>query len=275
MTIANAVYREGVAFSPDGAMYVTPTGTASITGGTLTGTNVPYVLASSSLPLIGLSTGSVAANGAISAITALPVAYPHAFCYFPANALATAIAAGWYYCTFSTTTAGTAFLNSWTPGTAPPTVPSSPTAVVDGKGAFTGDTTEQGLIVPVAANAMGPNGRLIVTVRSTYTNSAGTKTFRVRFSGAAGTIHMNTGGLTTTVANVIEGWIANDGTTGTQFSNNVQFLAPNVVAQAASTNTSSVDTTAAGNDLRITAQRNTATDNAVIESIRVQLQYGS
>jgi hypothetical protein len=34
VTIANAVYREGVAFSPDGAMYVTPTGTASITGGT-------------------------------------------------------------------------------------------------------------------------------------------------------------------------------------------------------------------------------------------------
>lgn len=34
MAIAGANYREGIAYSPDGAMYVTPTGNASITGGT-------------------------------------------------------------------------------------------------------------------------------------------------------------------------------------------------------------------------------------------------
>src|SRR5690349_7786608 len=116
-----------------GSVGYDPTAVA-ITGGT----GIPILLATGGIPLIGLSSGSVAANGAISAITALPAVYPSAYCYFPANALATSIAAGWYYCTFSTTTAGVAFLDPYTSGI--PTIPTSPTAVTDGRGAFTGHT---------------------------------------------------------------------------------------------------------------------------------------
>jgi hypothetical protein len=229
-------------------------------------------LAHSSIPLIGLSSGSVSAAGAISAITALPLAYPHAFCYFPANILATSIAAGWHYCTFSTTTAGTAYLNTWTPGTAPPTVPSSPTAVTDGKGAYTGDTTEQGLIIPIAAGALGPNGMLEVFCRVAYTNSAGTKTVRYRFSGAAGTIFFSSA-PTTTVAHETTVFVGNSGATATQSGSGRSFLAPATLAVGSSV-LGTVDTTAA-TDFRITEQRNTATDNTVIELVRIKLAYGA
>lgn len=244
----------------------------AITGGSITGTNVPYYLAKSSIPLIGLSTGSVAANGAISGITALPAAYPHAFCYFPANTLATVSAAGWYYCTFSTTTAGTAFLNSWTPGTAPPTVPTSPTAVTDGKGAFTGVTTEQGVIIPVAANAIGPNGLLEVWVRIGNNNSAGTKTLRCRLGGAAGTAYLAPS-LTTTTTTEYLVVMGNAGVAGAQ-NGSVTGTVGTGTASASSITTSAVDTTAA-TDVRLTFTRNTATDNAVIEQYFVRLSYGA
>lgn len=247
-------------------------GNVSFTGGTITGTNVPYVLSQSAIPFVGLSSGSVAADGSISGITALPRAYANAYCYFPANALATTIAAGWYYCTFSTTTAGTAFLNSWTPGTAPPTVPSSPTAVTDGKGAFTGVTTEQGVILPVSANAIGPNGLLEVWVRSGHTNSAGTKQLRVRFGGAAGTAYLAPAFSTTTSGEFLV-FIGNDGTTGAQ-QGSVTGTISTGTASASAITTSAVDTTAA-TDVRITHTRNTATDNAVIEQYFVRLSYGA
>lgn len=167
-----------------GSAGVGPPNNVSITGGTITGTNVPYVLAKSAIPIISLSSGSVAANGVISAITALPVTYPRAYCYFPANILATVKAAGFYYCTFSTTTAGIAFLDTLT--TWPPTIPASPTAVSDGKGAFTGDTGEEflpGITIP----ALMANSQLRLDGSVTVTNNANAKTLRLRISGQGGT----------------------------------------------------------------------------------------
>ena len=274
MTIAGATYREGVAYSPDGAMYVTPTGTASITAGTITGTPVPYSVGTSSIPIIGLSSGSVSAAGAISAITALPLAYPHAFCYFPANILATVKAAGFYYCTFSTTTAGTAFLDSWT-GTSPPTIPSSPTPVTDGKGAFTGDTTEQGVILPIAAGALGPNGMIRGFVHTANNNSAGTKTLRLRFSGASGQDYLGNSQTTNTVS----AWdfvVANDGVANTKQIGRARGIvgASTAASTSDALSTGAVDTTAA-TDFRITLQRNTATDNAIIQAYQVLVSYGA
>src|SRR4051812_35901061 len=104
------------------------------------GTGVPIILSAGGIPFIALSSGSVAANGAISAISGLNAIYPNAYCWFPANIVATVAAAGWRYCTFSSTTAGVAFLDTYTSGKA--TIPASPTAVTDGKGAFTGEIAE-------------------------------------------------------------------------------------------------------------------------------------
>src|SRR5688500_6060251 len=54
----------------------------------------------------------------------------------------------------------------------------------------TGNTTETTLAtVTVPANAIGANGRLRVTSLWSHTNSANSKTLRVRFGGAAGTIY--------------------------------------------------------------------------------------
>jgi hypothetical protein len=162
-------------------------------GGTIGGTTfsatypnsgVETVLYMGGVPFIGLSSGSVAANGVISAITALPAIYPDAYCYFPANALATAIAAGWYYCTFSTTTAGVAFLNTYTSGAA--TIPASPTAVSDGKGAFLGDTAEE-FGPTITVPPLGVGSSVTYQVACTATNNPNAKTLRIRQSGSGGT----------------------------------------------------------------------------------------
>lgn len=159
---------------------------AAITGGTISGaTGVPIVLNAGGIPFISLSSGSVSAVGAISAITALPRIYPDAYCYFPANALATSIAAGWRYCTFSSTTVGVAFLDSYTSGK--PTIPASPTAVTDGKGAFTGDTGEEfGLTLTVPI--LTATASIRYTVMFEATNNADVKTANTRLSGNSGTI---------------------------------------------------------------------------------------
>jgi hypothetical protein len=132
----------GIACTPDGAVYVEPTGTAAITGGTAddvtlarpTITGVPIgvakVVAASAIPFIHLSSASVTAGGAVTGITAVPLVYANAYCYFPANALATSIVAGWHYCVFSSTTACTAYLNTSTSGL--PTIPAAPHCAMGG-----------------------------------------------------------------------------------------------------------------------------------------------
>jgi len=55
----------------------------------------------------------------------------------------------------------------------------------------TGTTTETTLAtVTIPAGAMGPNGRVRITTFWTYTNSANTKTLRVRFGGASGASYL-------------------------------------------------------------------------------------
>lgn len=264
---ATAVYVGGIACTPDGAVYVEPTGSASITGGTITGTNVPYVLGRSNIPFIGLSSGSVAANGAISAITALPIAYPAAYCYFPANILATTIAAGWYYCTFSTTTAGVAYLDTYTSGT--PAIPASPTPVTDGKGAFTGDTGEEfGPTFTLPAGALGVSGGLRIMQQNLETSNANVKTARVRFSGTGGTV-MLAHALASTAAAGLVGNIVNTGSVSAQISTCNGFNGGGTVTSSV---TSAVNT-AAQTTLVFSLQRATATDNLILGSCLVEVFF--
>lgn len=219
---------------------------------------VSYPLSVGGIPLIGLSSGSVSSTGVISGITALPLAYPSAFCYFPANILATTIAAGWYYCTFSTTTAGIAFLNTYTSGT--PTSPASPTAVTDGKGAFTGVITEIfGHTITVPANAMGANGAIRVVVSAAANNNADGKTLSLRFSGNAGPQL-----IIQSVASQPQAGgtflISNTGATNAQLSSAPSFCGT-VPTTASALGTA--DTTAA-TTVVLSTQRATATDNLII-----------
>jgi len=139
--------------------------------------NGSTVLAQSSMPFVSLSSGSVSSTGAISGITALPLAYPKAWVFLPANIVAASSAAGWYYATFSGTSAGTVYLNQ--PAVTFPLIwPASPTAVTAGQGAFTGPggyVAEQLPYVTLPGNSMGINGRLAMQFHSDVTNNSNPK----------------------------------------------------------------------------------------------------
>lgn len=236
----------------------------SVSQGSAFSAGIPVTLHRGGIPLIGLSSGSVAANGAISGITALPRIYPDAYCYFPANILATSIAAGWYYCTFSTTTAGVAFLDTYTSGV--PTIPTSPTPVTDGKGAFTGDTSEEvGIIVSIPALAANSVTRYEVFVETT--NNANSKQLRIRESGGAGTQFISQVFQSVTMGGSIN-FIANNGSVSKQDSGSPGIGGGGAPSIALGTVNRGVATTGA-----ITLTRATATDNFILLPPIVQVLY--
>lgn len=265
---------------------LTSAGAVAITGGTITGITdlavadggtgastaagaaanlaYPHVIMRGGVPLIGLSSGSVAANGAISGITALPAIYPNAYCYFPANALATAIAAGWYYCTFSSTTAGVAFLDTYTSGVS--AIPGSPAAVIDGRGAFTGDTGEE--FMQFTIPALGINSATRWSIYTNQINNANVKTVRVRLSGTAGTIFLASAVASMARSGFI-GIIQNEGATGKQFA---YAVALNNSTAITGDTLGLIDTSVSTTGV-ISLQRATATDNIVLFPPIVEVAY--
>jgi hypothetical protein len=263
-----SIDKNGLARTEDGKLYVTSVGTAAITGGSITGANVPYTLAQTAIPFVHLSSGSVAANGAISGITALPNAYPHAYCYFPANALATTIAAGWHYCTFSTTTAGVAYLDTYSTGV--PGIPASPSAVTDGKGAFTGATNDiDGLQVVLPAGALGVNGTIRARLSWSSTNNANAKTGNLRVA----TTGITPGTAITSQLNVdTEFVISNRGV------ESAQVCAPNGSGFYGLGNSPSARlygsvNFAVAQTLKVFFTKATATDNLVCEAALIEIRY--
>ncbi len=137
--------------------------------------------------------------------------------------------------------------------------------------AHTGSTAETTLAtITVPANSMGPNGIVRLTVACSNNNSAGTKTLRARFSGAAGTLYLNLA-ATTTISLRLQAQIANRNATNSQVggSNSVPF-GTSGVAHA----TSAVDTTAA-TTIVITGQLSVSGDNITLQSYLAELIYGA
>lgn len=237
--------------------------------GIATPTFVPYTLSKAAIPFIALSSGSVSAPGAITGITALPTTYASAYCWFPANILATAIAAGWYYCTFSSATVGTAFLNTYSTGT--PTIPAAPTAVTDGKGAFTGASTELfGPTISVPANTLGLTGELQITANWSMTNTAAAKTTAIRYSGTAGTAFMS-GGPTSQSGRQDGVFIANRGVANLQVgtpSGNVGGWGQN---GSVGSTYGTADTTAATSVVFCLTNATPATNNLILERYEVKV----
>lgn len=233
--------------------------------------SIAFVASSSAIPMIQVSSGSMGNNGALTGVTSLPSTFAKCYLYLPASAISAGSTAGWYYAQMSSATAGTVFNNTYTSGT--PTVPASPLAfATTGPGAFTGDTTEQGVLVSIPANGVGPNGRIVIDVSFANNNTAGTKTRRVRWGGIAGTVVVS-GADTTSIGLTIRGAaIANRGATGAQelasgiFSSSASFSLP-------TTTTATVDTTAA-QTVAISVQKGTATDNCWIEDYSVVILPG-
>lgn len=216
-------------------------------------------------PWVVLSSGSVSAAGALTGITALLVAHAKAWVYLPANIVATVAAAGWYYCTFAGTTTGTVFLDQ--PGaTFPLSFPTSPTAVTDGKGAYTGVTTVAKLpTVAVPGNSMGKNGRLRMYASTWQTSSLPTMNFYLGSSANNVSVTGNT------TVNDWVGSIQNAGVTNVQNGNITSFGAGTGAGSVSHANLYGINTTAdTTTTLGITS--NVATANQEIISFSITLE---
>jgi hypothetical protein len=142
------------------------------------------------LPFIYPTSGTVGNNGALSGITAVPIAYPSCWMYMPANAIFSGSTAGWYYCTMSSTTAGTLFNNTVSALFATPTgstaIPATPVAfVTTGPGAFTQSTAEAPWMTwTLPAGLFTANSELTITYRASCANNANAKKVSLYFGGS-------------------------------------------------------------------------------------------
>lgn len=224
-------------------------------------------LMQSGIPFILSSSGSVGNNCAITGLTAMQTTYASAYIWMPASAVASGVAAGWYYYVASSATAGTCYSNTYTSGQ--PEIPASPTAFsTTGPGAFTQTTGTQiiGPTVSVPAGSMGVNGELTFDGDATVPATANTKIVNYTFGGAShGVSAFNTN------ATSAFGWllrIRNRGVATAQMVN-----APNNNGEPGSgtsgPNFIAINTSSAQN-LSYNLQLSVATDYIVLESYSVK-----
>lgn len=133
---------------------------------------------------IGLpSSGSIGNNGALTGIAALPKTYntPGIYLYFPANAIASGSAAGFYWVVMSSTTAGTIYNNVG--NILDLVVPTSLTPfVTTGPGAYTQTTAEVSVIgKTVVANQINKTTVFKGYHQVVTALNANTKTIRYKF----------------------------------------------------------------------------------------------
>lgn len=131
------------------------------------------------VPLILSRSGTIGNNGALSALPSITDPPASCYMYFPANAIAAGVAAGWYYVVLSSATAGTIYNNTHTSGV--PTIPTSPTAfVTTGPGAFTQvvDAIITAISFVLLGGLLGKNGamRILAAFRC---SAAGSKYYWV------------------------------------------------------------------------------------------------
>lgn len=147
----------------------------------------PLILAQSAVPVILAPNGTVAADGAITLVTALPTTYSGgAWVRLPAGAVVGGLA-GLYWIVFSSTTVGavkTLFVDPATPFT--PYVPSVGLVVAVGSGVAYTQTTGADITlanITVPGGMMGLNGVLRSQPDMTNNNSVGSKTLATKFGG--------------------------------------------------------------------------------------------
>lgn len=214
------------------------------------------------LPIILPSSGSIGNNGALTGLTALPTTFTKCYMYFKSGAISAGSAAGLYYVTMSSTTAGTIFNNTYTGGI--PTVPTSPTAFsTTGPGAYTQTTAADIDLITgnLPANILGETGVIKVDSLFNYTNSAGAKTLKYKLGADA----FMSIAPTTTASIEVRKTIANMGVTNKQtFNTNPN----NGVAVSTAPTYGTTDTTAA-TTVKITAQLATATDYVIVSNYAI------
>jgi Protein of unknown function (DUF2793) len=137
----------------------------------------------------------------------------------------------------------------------------------------TGSTSEATLAtIAIPAGAMGPNGLLRVTTVWSFTNSANTKTLRVRLGGSGGTVYQAPA-LTTGDSTMIQRVIQNRNSASSQVGPS-STINNSFGAQGGAVTTSTVDT-ASAQDLVITGQLALGTETLRLESYLVELAHGA
>lgn len=111
---------------------------------------------------------------------------PRFYAYLPADQAYSGSAAGWYYGTMSTTTAGVLYADVYDPTTGVvPTVPPSPTTLPVTKLTRLTQTTSEITALQVTANPIGANGLITETIKAVGTATAGTKTLQCRIGSTS------------------------------------------------------------------------------------------
>jgi hypothetical protein len=175
-------------------------------------------LFSNGIPFIFVPSGIITVTtGALLLGTALDLTYPGAYCYYPAGAW-TGSAAGWYWTTFSSTTVGLVYSDKYTSGV--PTVPTSPTLVTTGAGAYTQTTGAYitGINFVLPGNAMGINAGVQFQSVETNNNSAGAKYLIANFGAITGNAPF---GSTTVIQSQAILNVKNSGSASTQSVSNI------------------------------------------------------
>ena len=222
------------------------------------------VLLKSAIPIISPSTCTMGNNGAFTGMTAHPTTYSGgSWVLWPAGGIAAGVpaAATFLWTVFSSTTAGTVF-NNVMPSSGFPTPPTSTTPfVTTGPGSVMGNTSATILLtVQNPGGAMGPNGKLRISLGANYTNSSGTKTFSAKIS----TTTLLGLALTTTAAIYYTLLVSNAG------AQNVNKVYSAQGAGGTNQGYSSIDTSVAQN-ITFNITDNTATDNFVLDDVLIEL----
>lgn len=151
----------------------------SSTSGGLTPGGLPNVLFQWGVPVIAPSSCTMGANGAFTAMTAVPAGFVgNCWLILPAGYVTAAQLAGVFAATLSSTTAGTIFNNTLASGA--PTLanfPASLTPFVATAGTGTQISTIQAAItLTIPANSFGADGAMEFRLRCFFTNNADVKT---------------------------------------------------------------------------------------------------
>lgn len=225
-----------------------------------------YILSQAAIPFIKASSGSMANNGAVTAMTALPKTYSNgAYLYLPANAIQAGSAAGWYWFVGSSTTAGTVYNSTYTSGT--PIVGTTTAFATTGPGAFTGDTGAVTFVtITVPANSLGINGSLDIRSGWVFNNTAGTKAMAANYGGTAVWSQTQTNQLSLYAI----GTAQNRGSLAVQ-TMSYMFATQTSTAKGQSTTADGTVDTAASQTVTFTATNNTATDHTILEHYQIQV----
>ena len=148
---------------------------------------IPFILfagdgGSNGLIFNGTGSGAFTLSSAVMA-SFIP---PKFYAYLPADQAYSGSAAGWYYGTMSTVTAGVLYANMYDPTTGvPPAVPTSLTALPVTKLTRLTQTTNEITALQVQVSPIGDAGLITETIKAVGTATAGAKTFQCRIGSAS------------------------------------------------------------------------------------------